>query len=308
MSAFLVVSHTARAASLAATSEVVQQLAAAGATAVIPAEQWDDVLSYDPSLAERCIRLGDGVSLGELSLVITLGGDGTILRAAEMVRELGIPLLGVNLGHVGFLAEAEHDSLAATVRRALDADYRVEERLTIDVVVTEAGREVYRGWALNEAVVEKIGPARMIEIVLEVDGRPVSTFGCDGVVFSTPTGSTAYSFSAGGPVVWPGVDALVCVPLAAHALFAKPLVVGPDSTLALEIRQRSAANGVLCCDGRRLFELKRRARVTVTRSARPVLLARLHDAPFSDRLVQKFDLPVTGWRGGDESTAEDSRD
>lgn len=296
MSAILVMAHVARRDSLDAAREVVEQLAAAGAKPVISSEQWDDIVRHTPAVAELAVQLGDGVAVEELGLVITLGGDGTILRAAELVREVGVPLLGVNLGSVGFLAEVEIDSLAETVRRAIAGDYRVEERLTIEVVVTEAGAEVYRGWALNEASIEKAGPARMLDVVLEVDGRPISNFGCDGVVFSTPTGSTAYNFSAGGPIVWPGVDALVCVPLSAHALFAKPLVVAPDSTLAVEIRERSVADGVLCLDGRRLFNLAPRARVTATRSTEPVRLARLHDDSFADRLVQKFDLPVSGWR------------
>lgn len=297
LSAFLVMAHVSRRDSLDATRDVVRQLAAAGATPVLSGEQWDDIIAHAPDVAALARQLGDGVELAELELVITLGGDGTILRAAELVRDAGTPLLGVNLGSVGFLAEVEIDSLADTVRRALAGDYRIEERLTLEVVVTEAGREVYRGWALNEASIEKAGPARMLDVVLEVDGRPISNFGCDGVVFSTPTGSTAYNFSAGGPIVWPGVDALVCVPLSAHALFAKPLVVAPDSTLAIEIRQRSVADGVLCCDGRRLFDLAPRARVTATRSSEPVRLARLHNDSFADRLVQKFDLPVSGWRG-----------
>ena len=296
MSAFLVMAHVARRDSLDATREVVSQLSSAGATAVVSAEQWDDVVAHAPEIAELASPLGSHIQIGDLDLVITLGGDGTILRAAELVRDAGTPILGINLGSVGFLAEVEIDSLSETVRRALAGDYRVEERLTLEVVVTEAGREVYRGWALNEASIEKSGPARMLDVVLEVDGRPISNFGCDGVVFSTPTGSTAYNFSAGGPIVWPGVDALVCVPLSAHALFAKPLVVAPDSTLAVEIRQRSVADGMLCLDGRRLFDVKPRARVTATRSNEPVRLARLHDDSFADRLVRKFDLPVSGWR------------
>lgn len=301
MTAFLVMAYTARNDSLDAANEVVEQLFAAGATAVVTPEQWDEMVAHAPSVADHATRLGDGVDLDDLALVITLGGDGTILRAAELVRAAGTPLLGINLGSVGFLAEAEPDSLSETVRRAIAGDYTVEERLTLEVVVTDAGTEIYRGWALNEASVEKAVPARMLDVVLEIDGRPISNFGCDGVVFSTPTGSTAYNFSAGGPIVWPGVDALVCVPLSAHALFAKPLVVAPTSTLALEIRQRSAADGVLSCDGRRLFELPPRARVTVTRSSEPVRLARLNSDTFTDRLVQKFDLPVSGWRGPEGS-------
>src|SRR5690606_28079773 len=136
----------------------------------------------------------------------------------------------VNLGHVGFLAEAEREDLAEAVRRLVAGDYAVEQRRTLDVQVLPAeGGPTIRDWALNEATIEKADRQRMIEVVLEVDGRPLSTFGCDGVVLSTPTGSTAHAFSAGGPVVWPDVHALLAVPLSAHALFARPLVVGPRS-------------------------------------------------------------------------------
>lgn len=141
----------------------------------------------------------------------------------------------------------------------------------------------------------------MIEVVISIDSRPLSTFGCDGVLMSTPTGSTAYSFSAGGPVVWPEVEALIMVPLSAHALFARPFVVGPNSTLEVELLTRTAAAGVLWCDGRRTFDLVPGSRVVARRSGVPVRLAHIHNGPFTDRLVKKFSLPVTGWRGGAES-------
>ncbi|HLP23834.1 MAG TPA: NAD kinase [Microbacteriaceae bacterium] len=297
MSTILVMAHVARPDSLDATRRAVARLSQAGARAVISAEQWDDIVAHAPQIASQALRLGVDVSASELTLVLALGGDGTILRAAELVRDAGTPILGVNLGSVGFLAEVELDSLDDTVDRALAGTYRIEDRLALDVRVTEGDREVYLGWALNEVTVEKAAPARMLDVVLEVDGRPISSIGCDGVVFATPTGSTAYNFSAGGPIVWPGVEALLCVPLSAHALFAKPLVVAPDSTLSVEIRQRSAAEGTLICDGRRVFSLNRRARVSATRSDQPVRLARVHDDTFADRLVRKFDLPVSGWRG-----------
>jgi NAD+ kinase len=250
------------------------------------------------------VVLGHDVASHELELVIVLGGDGTILRAAEIARGCDAPLLGVNLGHVGFLAEAEREDLPATVVRALARDYEVEERMTISVRVKVDEQVVHESWALNEASVEKASRERSLEVVVEVDGRPLSTFGCDGVVMSTPTGSTAYSFSAGGPVVWPSVDALLMVPLSAHALFARPLVVGPDSSLAVELLDRSVGAGVLWCDGRRTFDLPSGARVVVRRSPVPVRLARLNPAPFTDRLVNKFRLPVTGWRGpGEEASA-----
>ena len=213
-------------------------------------------------------------------------------------RETITPLLGINLGHVGFLAEAEWDDLDTTVEAIIEGTYFVEERQTIDVRVLLDGVETSRGWALNEASVEKAARQRMLEVVVEIDGRPLSRWGCDGVVFATPTGSTAYAFSAGGPVVWPEVDALLLVPISAHALFARPLVASPDSLLAVEVLAQSEVSGVLWCDGRRPVDLPSGARVEVRRGAKPVRLARLHEAPFTDRLVAKFDLPVSGWRGG----------
>ena len=177
---------------------------------------------------------GPGAAEGA-ELVIVLGGDGSLLRAAELARPSGTPLIGVNLGHVGFLAEAEPDGLTETVDALIANDYRVEERMTLEVVVSCDGAEFARGWALNEVSVEKAARERVIELIVEVDGRPLSRWGCDGVVCATPTGSTAYAFSAGGPVVWPEVEALLMVPLAAHALFARPIVVSPRSVIAVEL-------------------------------------------------------------------------
>jgi len=294
---FLIVAHTGRADSLEAASTVCQQLIAAGAVPVLASDERADLLASAPELNGHIAILGDSVSTADLELVIVLGGDGTILRSAELVRGCSAPLLGINLGHVGFLAESERDDLGEAVRRALKGDYEVEERLALSVRVKVADAVVYETWALNEVTVEKASRERMIEVVVEVDGRPLSSFGCDGVVLSTPTGSTAYSFSAGGPIVWPGVEALLLVPLSAHALFARPLVVGPDSSLAVEVLSRTGASAVLCADGRRTQDLPQGARVIVRRSSVPVRLARLHIGPFTDRLVNKFNLPVTGWRG-----------
>jgi len=210
------------------------------------------------------------------------------------------PSSGVPLGHVGFLAEAEVDNLESTVDHVVNRTYTVEERLTVDVTVAVDGVEVTRDWALNEASVEKAARQRMLDVVTEVDARPLSRWGCDGVVCATPTGSTAYNFSAGGPVVWPEVEALLMVPISAHALFARPLVVSPDSVLAIEVLGDADGAGVLWCDGRRTTALPRGARVEVRRGAEPVRLARLHPAPFTDRLVRKFGLPVSGWRGSAE--------
>lgn len=230
-------------------------------------------------------------------LVVVFGGDGTILRGAEIARPAGVPLLGVNLGRVGFLAEAEKDDIEAIVTRIIEGDYQVEERMTLEVDVLHEGVVVCRNWALNEASVEKSARERMLELAVEVDGRPLSTWGCDGVVMATPTGSTAYAFSGGGPVVWPDVKALLVVPISAHALFARPVVLGPDAHLAVEVVPHNHVTGVMWCDGRRTVELPPGARIEVRRSDIPVRLARLSSGPFTDRLVAKFALPVSGWRG-----------
>ena len=229
-------------------------------------------------------------------LAVVFGGDGTILRAAELCRGTQTPILGVNLGHVGFLAEAEEDDVHEVAARVIAGDLAVEERLTVDVDVFVNSQKVASNWALNEASVEKAARERMLEVIIEIDDRPVSRWGCDGVVCATPTGSTAYNFSAGGPVVWPEVQALLMVPISAHALFSRPMVVSPDSRLAIEVIGENTAD-ILWCDGRRAAELPIGARVEVRRGSEPVRLARLHMSPFTDRLVRKFDLPVAGWRG-----------
>lgn len=230
-------------------------------------------------------------------IVMVLGGDGTILRGAEVARASHTPVLGVNLGHVGFLAESERDDLDVTIEHIVHRKYAVEERMTLDVTVTHEGDVIAQGWALNDASVEKSARERMLEVVVEVDGRPLSRWGGDGIVAATPTGSTAYAFSAGGPIVWPEVEALLVVPLSAHALFARPLVVSPRSVIAVELLPRNSSPGVMWCDGRRTVRIPPGARIEVRRGEQAVRLARLHQAPFTDRLVAKFDLPVHGWRG-----------
>ena len=288
----LVVTHTGRPDAVQVARKVSARLLDAGiGVRLLRGEAADlDIaggqeVAADPQASRDC------------EFVVVIGGDGTILRGAELARSTGTPLLGVNLGHIGFLAEAEHDDLEVTVDHVVAQDYRVEERMTVDVSVLRDGEVIETGWALNEASVEKAARERMLELVVEVDGRPLSRWGADGVVCATPTGSTAYAFSAGGPVVWPQVDAMLLVPISAHSLFARPMVVAPSSTLAMEVPADTAAAAVLWCDGRRTVDLPPGARVEVRRGAHPVRLARLHTAPFTDRLVAKFHLPVHGWRG-----------
>lgn len=292
----LLVTHTGRIEAKDAARKVAHWVSAAGIEVRVLAGEVDGV-DFGPGTRivpdER--RAVDGCEL-----IVVLGGDGTLLRGAEVAREGDVPLLGVNLGRVGFLAEAELEDLHEVVERIVEQRYEVEERMTLDATVIQDGQVVGRTWALNEASVEKRSRERMIEVLIEIDGRPLSRWGCDGVVCATPTGSTAYAFSGGGPVVWPDVEALLLVPVSAHALFARPLVAAPTSLLAIEIEDGWGSNpegsAVLWCDGRRMLELPRRSRVEVRRGERPVRLARLHDAPFTDRLVAKFALPVDGWR------------
>ncbi len=253
----------------------------------------DDVrdLGVEPELVDPDNRAAEGCEL-----VLVLGGDGTFLRAAELARNADIPVLGVNLGRIGFLAEAEADHIDRVLDHIIARDYRVEDRMTLDVVVRADGAIIDRGWALNEASMEKGPRLGVLGVVVEVDGRPVSTFGCDGVLVSTPTGSTAYAFSAGGPVLWPDLDAILVVPNNAHALFARPMVTSPDSTIAIEV-ESDGHNALVFCDGRRKMLVPAGGRLEVQRGVTPVKWARLGRSPFTDRLVRKFRLPVTGWRG-----------
>ncbi|MEU2184004.1 NAD kinase [Streptomyces thermolilacinus] len=285
--------HTGRPAAVRSAELVVLGLLRSGiGVRVLAAEAAD--LPLPPSVETVPEATPD--VLDGCELLIVLGGDGTLLRGAEFARASGVPMLGVNLGRVGFLAEAERDDLDKVVDRVVTRAYEVEERMTLDVVVYDNGDVLHTNWALNEAAVQKVAPERMLEVVLAIDGRPVTGFGCDGVICATPTGSTAYAFSAGGPVIWPEVEALLMVPIGAHALFAKPLVTTVDSVLAVEVEPHTP-DGVLWCDGRRTVTLPAGARVEVRRGSVPVRLARLHHASFTDRLVAKFALPVSGWRG-----------
>jgi NAD+ kinase len=294
----LLVAHTGREDARLAARSFCAALTAHGVHVRLLAPEAADLdlvaESFDPALeiCDPAAGAGEGC---ELALVV--GGDGTILRAAEITHSSGVPLLGVNLGHVGFLAEAEYDDLETVIEKIVRRDYTLEDRLTIDVSVYRDGELVTSTFALNEASVEKAARERMLEVVVEIDSRPVSRWGCDGVVCATPTGSTAYNFSAGGPIVWPGVAALLMVPISAHALFARPMVVSPTSKLAVEVLARTEGAGVLWCDGRRAVDLPPGARIEVRRGASPVRLVRLHEEPFADKLVAKFGLPVEGWRG-----------
>jgi NAD+ kinase len=285
----LLVAHTARPSAIMVARQLTERLSRAGVDVRVLEDEREllgcgDAIGVSPDSDEK------------YELLIALGGDGTLLRAAELARRSHAPLLGVNLGHVGFLAEADPVDLDVTTERILTGEYDVEERFTVAVEVIRDGEVAIRDWALNDVSVEKAARERIIDLLLEIDSRPLSRWACDGIICATPTGSTAYAFSVGGPVVWPEVQALMVVPISAHALFARALVLNPDCTVAIEMADRRTS-AVMFCDGRRTHGIAPGDRIEVSRSELPIRLVRLRSAPFTDRLVDKFQLPVQGWRG-----------
>lgn len=236
------------------------------------------------------------VSISELpdaEIVIVLGGDGTILRGAEISRPRGIPLLGVNLGHVGFMAEVEKLSLESVAASVVEKSYTTDPRMLLSYSVERNNHEIASGWALNEVTIART-ESTMVELMVQVDRRPLSRWGCDGLIAATPTGSTAYAFSAGGPILWPNLDAVVLLPISAHALFARPMVISPQSEIVVEIESTQAT---LSADALRESKLEKSDRVRIIGGETDVLLAHVKQTLFTDRLVAKFKLPVEGWRG-----------
>lgn len=287
--------HPGRPAALEAAARFVTGMAERGVTCLAAADD-----------AERLAPLVGGVALGDLSaepvtaeLVVVFGGDGNILRAAEWAVPRDIPVMGVNLGHVGFLAELESYELPTLIEHIAGGDYHVEERMTIDAIVrAEAGgEEVWRSFAVNEVSLEKLARERMLEVLVRIDGRPLSRWATDGVLVSTPTGSTAYAFSAHGPVIWPELSALLLVPMSAHALFARPLVLSDSTVVDIEVLPGVTPGGVVWCDGRRSVDVTAGMEIEARIGRHRLKLARISEQPFVDRLVAKFGLPVDGWRG-----------
>ncbi|MCB9412931.1 MAG: NAD kinase [Actinobacteria bacterium] len=289
--------HSTRPDAAALATGFAGLLVESGITPVVARDQAELVDNADVEVRDDA-RLFDGAEL-----VVVLGGDGTILWGAERARGSEVPLLGLNLGHVGFLAEAEQNELSEVAEAVVRRHYRVEERLAIDVEVWSERSLLATSWALNEASLEKGPDTRMVEILVSIDGHPLSRWGADGLVLATPTGSTAYAWSAGGPVVWPDVEALLVVPLSAHALFSRPLVVSPSAEIEVLLTRRRRQSAVVWCDGRRRLDLAEGDTLRIRRSPYPVPLARLHSPAFTARLVNKFHLPVEGWRTGDEGPA-----
>ena len=288
----VVVTHSKLAATGTEVKEVVEQLIYAGFDVAIV-----DNLEAPPFAAPKMQTVAP-----DTEIVVVLGGDGTILRAAELVKGTDVPIVGINMGHVGFLAEFESFQIRDAIRKIANRDYSIDERVIagVDVWLPDADEPLHE-WALNDVTLERADRGKMVELSIRVDDVEMSSFGCDGVIVSTPTGSTAYAFSAGGPIIWPNVDALQLVPLAAHALFSRPLVIGSKSTFTIDIIEESSSEGWICCDGRRQRGVPRGSRIVVRQSPNSLRLARLLGVPFTSRLVSKFDLPVVGWRESHKS-------
>lgn len=298
MRSMLLVAHTARRQILSLAMQAADQLRAAGfEVRMLPG----DAAACD---TDKVTIVEGEHAAQDCELVLALGGDGTFLRATELARPAGVPMLGVNLGHVGFLAETEPQALTDSVAAIAAGRYTVEERVTVDADVLLDGAVASRTWALNEASLERTNRSRMLEIAVAVDERPLLRFGCDGLLCATPTGSTAYAFSVGGPIVWPNVDAMLLVPNAAHALFARPIVVAPSSVIDVDMISREH-EAVLSCDGRRSIPVPAGARIHVRRGHLPVKILRLGDITFTDRLVSKFQLPVRSLREAAPTVVED---
>ncbi len=287
----LLIAHTGRADIVDLATVVCKALHREGFDVRVVEEEADALV-----IDGVTVVFGDEDAAAGAEIVIVFGGDGTFLRAAEYARAADAPLIGVNLGRVGFLAETEPEAVDDTIRHILDRSYVVEDRLAVEASVFDPnGALLAATWALNEISVEKASRTRVLDVALLVDGRQLTSFGCDGILCATPTGSTAYAFSAGGPVVWPEVEALLLVPTSAHALFARPLVTPPTSVLTVAIAEYGEG-AVLCADGRRTIAVPPGGRVDVVRSEQPVHVARVHSTGFGDRLVARFRLPADGFR------------
>ena len=281
-----IVVHAGRSSAVAAAASVAAGLVAHPISLTVSETD-------DPAGELSAFGVTVDTSPAGIGLVLAFGGDGTMLRAAEVALSHGAPLLGVNLGRVGFLAEAEVEHLDDVVSAIVNRSYAVEERMCIHASVEHADGSTWQTWAMNEIVTSRSESMHVVELLLEIDSEPLSRLGADGIIVSTAAGSTAYAFSAGGPIIWPQVEAMCVVPVSAHALFARPLVVAPTSTVCISNPHHEAQ---LWADGHRHVRLQPGAKVTITRHQQAVNVVRLDSATFTSRLVRKFQLPVQGWR------------
>lgn len=228
----------------------------------------------------------------ELDFLVTLGGDGTMLRAARVVAGLNVPVLGVNLGRLGFLTCCSVDEMEWALERMSQGDYEAQERMTLLVRAMGAGNAVKDRWvAVNDVVIHKGGFARVVRLRVRVDNEHISSFAADGLVVSTPTGSTAYSLSAGGPIVLPSLDSITMTPISAHSLTLRPIVIAPSMRIEIEAEDGTEAEELLVTvDGQVGTTLLEQERLVVERSEAPVIFVRFQGSTFFDRLRRKL-----GW-------------
>jgi NAD+ kinase len=224
-----------------------------------------------------------------LDLVVALGGDGTLLRALGLILTAQVPALGVNAGRLGFLAEVEPNGLAAALEAVLAGRYRVDRRTTLAAKVVVEGQEVAEDLAVNDVVLEKAARERLAAVAVRLgDGGPFARYAADGVMVASPTGSTAYSFSAGGPIVSPRLDALLLTPIAPNMVFKRSLVLHPDEAVRLEVLPDNPV--IESVDGRAVRELPPGAVVEVRRGRQDALLVRIEPADFYRLVRTKFRL------------------
>lgn len=274
--------HGGRVVAVDAARAAAAQLAGIGVTvAAVKGDGWED--------ANTELRAPEHFAEG-LDVVIALGGDGTFLRAAYLARDRGVPLLGVNLGRLGFLSEIEATQMAQSLERLVEGDFVVEERMTLSVTVHDPdGTQVATSWALNDASVERTVPQRLMVFEVRVNDTVLANVPADAVICGTPTGSTAYAFSAGGPILSPLVDAILITPVAPHSLFNRTIVVDPRESLSV----RPVAGEGLCvvsCDGRESLGIPPGGSVRVARADMSVRMARLGPFDFYQRVRDKFGL------------------
>lgn len=271
--------HAGRDASVAAAKDAAQLLTSLGVT----------VVTGETTLDGEG-RQSTGAVTKDTDLAISFGGDGTFLRAARMCRDIGVPLLGVNLGRLGFLAEVELDDLPTALTTVVNAGFATEQRATLEaVVIDEDGHELHRTWALNEIAVEKSVRQRLLQMDVRIDGTFFARVPADALLLATPTGSTAYALSAGGPLVSPRLDVVLVVPVAPHSLFDRSIIASPHEPIRVELVD-DQAGGIVSSDGRDPVDVPPGGCVTVTGGGRPVIFARVGLLDFPSRVRRKFGL------------------
>ncbi len=280
--------HAGRDASVAAAADAARLLHGLGAQAVVPDS--DEGWPVSDELASVASVVDVGRFATEVDLAMSFGGDGTFLRAAHLCRDADVPILGVNLGRLGFLAEVELDDLGPALRAVVDGSYVVEDRPTLEAEIEEPdGGARTRCWALNEVAVEKTARQRLLHLDVSVAGTLFARVPADALILATATGSTAYALSAGGPLVSPKVEATLVVPVAPHTLFDRTVVAAPDEVVRVELSAEQAP-ALVSPDGREPIELAPGGIVSVWGGGRPVRLARVGLLDFATLVRRKFGL------------------